>query len=548
MELKMGEELMPEWNTETQMGQGAGVTAGAIPLELGRAGALHLLGKKQEALVEITRLLDRRPDYGVAYRVRAMIRMEIGDTASALEDWERFHSLGAGDARSRLAWAQCMLQAGRWAEAAERFQALLDADPGFDPALLGLAMAQLRQHHPEEALSLLDRYLERHPDDSSARFAQAVALQLAGDADRAIPLYEQLTSDPEHGRDALVNLASIYRQKKDAVNLDSCSRRLMQLDPESVVAREAGAYAAFLREDYGRAAECLEWLAERGAMPVEMWLNLGLCRRKEGRHDLALEAYRRALELQPDLPEAHVRVVEALRELGRDEEALAACRTGIETCPDAADLYYAAIALHEKAARREDAEALLEVLAVRQPGNADIWFRLGNMKFDRQAYPEAADAYRAALAAKPDWPEAHLNFGLAAYEAGRYEDAGAAFDKALALKPGWEAALRAAAVNALRLNHLDSALQYHRQLIDGGHGDPEVLYNAAMLHEQLGQKEEAELLYRQALEWRPEFAEALVGLGYVLESTGRAEQARECWARAMELKPELAEEYFGLKG
>ncbi|MEJ5369195.1 MAG: tetratricopeptide repeat protein [Bryobacteraceae bacterium] len=494
------------------------------------------------------RLLARRPDYAPAYRVRAMLRMEAGEAARALDDWERFHSLGCGDAKSRLAWAQCMLQAGRWAEAAERFQALLDADPGCEAALLGLGLAHLRQHRVEEALSLLDRYLEKHPEDAAARFGRAVALQLAGDHDLAAPLYEQLAADPDYGADALVNLASIYRQQKNAAKLEECSRRLLERDPESAAAREAAAYAAFLQEDYGRAAEHLQWLAGRGPLPVEMWMNLALCRRKEGKPEAALEAYRRVLEVQPNFAEAHLRMAETLLEAGREEEALDACRRGIEACPDAADLYFLAASIHDKAGRREDAEALLEVFCLRQPGNADIWFRLGNMKFDRQAYGEAVDAYRAAVAAKPDWPEAHLNLGLAAYEAARYEDAAASLKRALELKPGWEPALRAAAVNALRQNLLDEALQYHRQLIDGGHADPEILYNAAMLSEQLGQREEAELLYRQALEWKPDFAEALVGLGYVLESTGRAEEARQCWAKAMEVKPELAEDYFGLKG
>lgn len=34
---------MPEWNTEMQPEQAAGAAASAIPAELGRAGALHLL-------------------------------------------------------------------------------------------------------------------------------------------------------------------------------------------------------------------------------------------------------------------------------------------------------------------------------------------------------------------------------------------------------------------------------------------------------------------------------------------------------------------------
>lgn len=540
---------MSEWNEQMEQQQNpAGGAQGPVPAELGRAGALHLLGRKEEAVAELTRLLERRPDYAPALRVRAMLLSELGDAGRALADWDRFHSLAGGDPKTKLAWAQCMQQAGRWAEAAEQFQSVLAADPSNDAAALGLGLSLLRLHRAEEALGILEKYLERHPADATAQFGRAVALQLTGEPDQAVPLYEGLVADPVHGPDALVNLIHIYRQQKNGERLEECSRKLLSLQPDSEAAHEAAAYAAFLKEDYATAAEHLRWLVERNGRAAERWMNLGLCLRKLGQLELALDAYREALQRQPDLSESHVRVAEILIELGRPEEALEACRTGIECCPDAADLYLLAVGIHEKAGRHEDAEALLQVLALRQQDNADAWFRLGNLRYDRKAYAEAAEAYRAAVEARPDWPEAWLNYGLALHESAQYEAAAQAFDKALALRPDWDAALRAAAVNALRQNLLEAALLYHRRLIDTGHVDPEILYNAAVLNEQLGQKEEAELYYRQALEWKPDFAEALVGLGYVLESTGRAEEARQCWARAMEARPELAEEYFGLKG
>lgn len=539
---------MSEWNEQIGQTKPAESASGGVPAEFGRAGALHLLGRKEEAVGELTRLLEKRPDFAPAWRVRAMLRSELGDTTGALADWDRFHSLAGGDSRTKLAWAQCMQQAGRWAEAADQYQAVLQADPANDSALLGLGLSFLRLHRAEEALSFLDRYLERHPGDTTARFGRAVALHLTGDVDQAAEIYETLASDPIHGPDALVNLIHIYRQQKNVERLEQCSRRLLELHPESEAAHEAAAFAAYLREDYASAAEHLRWLVERDGRAPERWMNLGLCLRRQGQLEPALDAYREALRRQADLSEAHIRTVEILLELGRTDEALEACRTGIESCPDAADLYLLAVGIHEKAGRWQDAEALLEVLALRQSNNADAWFRLGNLRYDRQAFAEAVEAYRTAIEARPDWPEAYLNLGLAYYESGQYDAAAQVFDRALALRPDWDAALRAAAVNALRQNLLEAALQYHKRLIETGHGDPEILYNAAVLNEQLGQKEEAELLYRQALEWKPDFAEALVGLGYVLESTGRADEARQYWARAMEVKPELAEDYFGLKG
>lgn len=519
----------------------------AVPEELGRAGAMHLLGRKPEAVAELDRLLEREQECAPAYRVRAMILMELDEYPRALDDWERYHALEEGDPQSRLSWAQCMQHAGRWAEASERFAAVLAADPGCDDALLGLGLCQLRLHRAEESLATLTKYLERRPSDPAARFGQAVAFQITGETGEAVRLYEALVAEGAQAADALVNLITIYRQQKDGARLEECSRRLLQLQPESEAAREAAAYAAYLQEDFARAADNIQWLVERDSKPVDRWMNLGLCRRKEGKLEQALDAYREALRRQADLTEAHVRAVEILLELGREGEALDACRAGIQACPDGEDLYLFAVGIHEKAGRSEDAEALLEVLAVRHPDHAEAWFHLGNLKFDRQAYPEAQDAYRAALTIKQDWAEARLNLALAFHEAGEVQDAAAVLDELLKQRPDWEPALRAAAVAALKLNNLEGALAHHKKLIETGHGDPEVLYNTALLSEQLGQSEEAELLYRQALEWKPEFAEALIGLGYALEGAGRSEEARECWAKAMQQNPALAQEYFGLK-
>jgi predicted O-linked N-acetylglucosamine transferase (SPINDLY family) len=63
-------------------------------------------------------------------------------------------------------------------------------------------------------------------------------------------------------------------------------------------------------------------------------MNLGNILTIKGEIDEALASYRRALELQPDNPAAHVNLGNALRSQARLDEALAACRSALRLRPD----------------------------------------------------------------------------------------------------------------------------------------------------------------------------------------------------------------------
>src|SRR5262249_52291253 len=58
--------------------------------------------------------------------------------------------------------------------------------------------------------------------------------------------------------------------------------------------------------------------------------NLGILLGAEGRHDEAAAAYRRAIELKPDLPEAHCNLGRVLQRQGEFTQALAALQRGHE--------------------------------------------------------------------------------------------------------------------------------------------------------------------------------------------------------------------------
>jgi tetratricopeptide (TPR) repeat protein len=505
---------------------------------------MHLLGDKEQALRGVHALLAQAPDCIDAYCICARICMELEDYSVAARSWEQFHSRATGSPETRRCLAQCYQQIGCWKEAADLFRELLANDAEDDDALVGLGLCELQLQKPEASAAILTKYLEKHPGSPAARFGLAVSYQLLLEFDEAVRIYEGLRLEGHHQAETLGNLIMIYRQQKDAARLTETTALLLERDPDSVIGLQGAALAAFLNGDHQAAATWCERTVEVEGNRYEHWMNLALCRRKLGQTERALQAYEEAVQLYPELTEAHLQIVSLLVETGRDEDAARMAERGIGNCPDAEDLYHAVGAVHERGGRNDQAQAVLKKLLERKPECAEAWFRSGAAHFALREFEEAEKAYEACLVIKRDWPEAQLNLALAYYEDNKLNSAQRLLDNVLTQKPGWEPVLRVAAVVALKMGLQHLALEYHEQLIEIDATDPEVYFNAALLAEQLANPKAAADYYGKSLELRPDFVEALVNLGNTLESLGKSREARRHWSRAMGLQPSLAREYF----
>src|SRR5262249_38940695 len=120
--------------------------------------------------------------------------------------------------------------------------------------------------------------------------------------------------------------------------------------------------------------------------------NLGFALQKQGRPDEAIAAYRKAVELKPDLFQSHFNLGRALEDNGRPDEAAASYRRALDLKPDYAQAHY----------------------------------DLGNALRKQGRLDEAVAAFRRAIELKPDYAEAHCNLGLTLRQRGEFAEALAA--------------------------------------------------------------------------------------------------------------------------
>jgi tetratricopeptide (TPR) repeat protein len=236
--------------------------------ELGAARAA--LGERQAAIHTLRHAVSLNPDHAEAWRALGDQLFLDGDAAGAETAFSQATRASVHDPRLKPA-AQALFD-GDVATAEAQLRAHLARSPNDAAALNMLAIAFGRQGRHDDAEILLADALKLNPGFDAARFNYATALFQQQKAPEALPQIEALLAKAPN---------------------DAAYRNLL------------AAILALLGE-HERVNTIYEaLLAEFPAQP-RVWLNYAYALRTVGRRDEAIEAYKRCLDLAPELGEAYL--------------------------------------------------------------------------------------------------------------------------------------------------------------------------------------------------------------------------------------------------
>ncbi|MFN9738169.1 MAG: tetratricopeptide repeat-containing sulfotransferase family protein [Pseudomonadota bacterium] len=247
--------------------------AGMLPrssrahLELGEA--LGRAGRGDAAIRALQRAIALQPDQPGAWLALGDHLAASGDEVGAEHAYAQHLRFAASD--PGLLAAGAALAEGRLDEAEARLRARLSDAPSDVAALRMLAEVAARLGRHEDGELLLERCLELAPDFHAARQNYALVLYRGNQPARALAEIERLLAhDPYHPS---------WRNLK------------------AVVLGRIGDYDAAL----GRFAALLAEYPNN----ARLWLSQGHTLKTAGRREEAIEAYRRAIALQPSFGEAY---------------------------------------------------------------------------------------------------------------------------------------------------------------------------------------------------------------------------------------------------
>lgn len=170
-------------------------------------GALKSLeGDPEGAVRHYERALEARPDYFQAHYNLGSLLARLGQEERAANHLQRALQLGSGYEPARVELGRVAYNLGveafareDWDAAAVSFELSASVRPDYALAHRGLGRARLAQGRGAEAVGPLERALELAPDDLETLFLRGVALEAAGDADRAAESFRAvLARVPDH--------------------------------------------------------------------------------------------------------------------------------------------------------------------------------------------------------------------------------------------------------------------------------------------------------------------------------------------------------------
>jgi tetratricopeptide (TPR) repeat protein len=225
------------------------------------------------------------------------------------------------------------------------------------------------------------------------------------------------------------------------------------------------AMSAAVGDRHTEAVENYRQLLRTDPNHAEVYVNIGIALKAQGRFDEAIAHYKQAIYLKPQLVEAHYNLANLLKEQERYAEAIENYTQAVRLKPDFYQAYYnLGNTLRSSGQFSEAIDNYRQ--AVRLKGDYTAAYNnLAMTLKDVGRIGEAIENYREAIRLKPDYAEAHNNLGIAFKDQGRLAEAVESYRRAVSLRPHYAEAHNNMGIALHASGEHDRALECFEQAI-----------------------------------------------------------------------------------
>lgn len=424
------------------------------------------------------------------------VAADLGRLEEARQRYLEVLELEPEDVATLIRLGEVELDLNRPGEAGERFRRALELHPDLAAGWYGLGRAEARRGELEAAVEHLERAVELQPEAGLAHYALAQAYRRLGEIEKARAALEKHDTRKVSFPDPRVDRLS------DTSVISSLQLvRSMAADREDNPDEKFLSYAmAFLSNIQGSAdhlrKELASWpeedLAGTRLQRARLHYALGGLLINRGQPEEAITHLRAALELEPTLDDARVKLANTLARERRFREAEAELGRVLETDPDNVSARLKRAAVYMALGSWDAAAQDLFLLEERDPNNHEVEGRLAAV-LERLGRPEEALVrYQAAARLEPSAERAaraHQQAARLLLRGNAPQQALRELERAVELLPGaLEARITLAGllIRAQRyeeaLEHFEGTLEHHPDTLQAHLGRATVL----MLLERYG--------------------------------------------------------------
>jgi tetratricopeptide (TPR) repeat protein len=257
--------------------------------------------------------------------------------------------------------------------------------------------------------------------------------------------------------------------------------------------------------DYHSTLSIWQDTVNKAPQNTRAYLNLGRALEDLGRIEDASAQYRHALEIKPDLPDAHYDLAHVSASQGRLEEAMYEYQKTLAIEPSNAKAHNNLGNLLKAKGQIDPAIAHYREASRIRPDLAEAHYNLASVLADRGAIDEAIFQYQQGLKITDD-AQAHYNLALALYRQGLFPESLAQRREAIRLCPNDVALLNDTAwmlatnPNASVRNGVEAVELAQRAVKLSDNRDPAILATLAAAYAEAGRFSDAVKTARMALD------------------------------------------------
>lgn len=251
------------------------------------------------------------------------------------------------------------------------------------------------------AISAYGSVLALAPQHAGAQGLLGTAYVQLGRPAEAIPLLEQAARRQRGNPELLANLAQAYMAMARYDDAADAFRKASRVDPRNPHFQLGRAAAIASSGRFVEAEAGLERLASRLPNAALVWFNLGNVRRDLRKPEAAIEAYRKALVLDPQLADAFNNLGSVLHSLLRFAEAETVYRQCLAVAPDHLAARYNLASAVMDVGRFAEAEAISREIVALAPQAPEAHSILGAAMGHQNRLVEALPCYRTAARLAP---------------------------------------------------------------------------------------------------------------------------------------------------
>ena len=279
--------------------------AADISRDLHKAFEHHQAGQLVRAETLYRKVLKKAPDDVNALHLLGVIAHATGRHEYAVQLISRAVAANPSNADAHLNLGRALRESGRLDEAAASCRRAIALNPSFAVAHYNLSTVHNLQEAFEAALESADRAIELMPEFPEAHLNRGIALVGQRRFAEAESAYRKALELQPDSVEILAGLGRLLSELQKFDEAAACHRRAIELEPNSAMAYLLLSGAQFYAGDpHASEASCRRCIALDPKLAAG-WNWLGQILRSLGRFPEAASCFEKALELDPELPDAY---------------------------------------------------------------------------------------------------------------------------------------------------------------------------------------------------------------------------------------------------